>query len=531
MESDDIKHLVESGQLSVGIELGSTRIKTIAIAPNCETIATGSFEWENKYENGYWTYSINDVWVGIQKSYAEMSQSIKDNYHVQIKSLASLGISGMMHGYLAFDDNDDLLVPFRTWRNNNANKAAKLLREDFKVNIPERWSIAQLFQSAIDDEAHVKQVSYLTTLAGYVHWYLTDKKVLGIGDASGMFPVDSEREQFRQDLLKRFNTLFQNLGYSQDINDMLPNVIVAGEIAGYLTKTGAKLIDPNGELEPGCPMCAPESDAATGMVATNSVAPKTGNVSAGTSIFSMIVLEKPITYVYPEVDIVTTPDGYDVAMIHANNCTSDINAWVHLFEEVFQLMNVKYDKNELFTKLFESAFYGDEDLGKLLSYGYISGEFITDVNQGYPMFLRHVDSEFNIENFMKTHIFSAFSTLKIGIDLLKENEDIQIDSMLGHGGIFKTDKVAQSYLAAALETPVSVMKTASEGGAWGIAILSRYLLENQYTNLANYSNVKAFDNTDQITLNPKSQDVESFRNYIQKFKTLLPLQRQIDEYI
>lgn len=267
MESDDIKHLVESGQLSVGIELGSTRIKTIAIAPNCETIATGSFEWENKYENGYWTYSINDVWVGIQKSYSEMSQSIKDNYHTQLKSLASLGISGMMHGYLAFDDNDDLLVPFRTWRNNNANKAAQQLREDFKVNIPERWSIAQLFQSAIDGEAHVKQVSYLTTLAGYVHWYLTDKKVLGIGDASGMFPIDSERKYFRQDLLKRFNSLFQKLGYTQDISDMLPNVIVAGQIAGYLTETGAKLIDPNGELESGCPMCAPESDAATGMVA------------------------------------------------------------------------------------------------------------------------------------------------------------------------------------------------------------------------------------------------------------------------
>lgn len=531
MESDDIKHLVDSGQLSVGIELGSTRIKTIAIAPNCETIATGAFEWENKYENGYWTYSINDVWVGIQKSYAEMSEAIQNHCHTQIKSIASLGISGMMHGYLTFDENDDLLVPFRTWRNNNANKAAQILREDFKVNIPERWSIAQLYQSAIDGEAHVKKVNYMTTLSGYVHWYLTGEKVLGIGDASGMLPIDSEHKCFRQDLLERFNSLFQKSGYSQDINEILPNVVVAGEIAGYLTETGAKLLDPNGELEPGCPLCAPESDAATGMVATNSVAPKTGNVSAGTSIFSMIVLEKPIVHVYPEVDIVTTPDGYDVAMIHANNCTSDINAWINLFEEVFQLMNVKYDKNELFTKLFESAFNGDETLGKLLSYGYVSGEFITDVKQGYPMFLRHVDSEFNIANFMKTHIFSAFSTLKIGIDLLKEKENIQIDSMLGHGGIFKTEKIAQSFLAAALETPVSVMTTASEGGAWGIAILSRYLLETQYSNLANYLNVKAFDNTEQITLNPKEEDIESFRHYIQNFKSLLPLQRQVNDYI
>ena len=517
--------------ISIGIELGSTRIKTVAIDSHLQVVASGNFDWENQLKDGYWTYSLNDVWVGLQQSYQMMAKELKSTYDITLKRVKSIGISAMMHGYLAFNEQEDILVPFRTWRNGNTTAAAKELSNAFNFNIPERWSIAHIYQAMLSAEPHTQQLDYVTTLAGYVHWYLTDKKVLGIGDASGMFPVDSEREQFRQDLLKRFNTLFQNLGYSQDINDMLPNVIVAGEIAGYLTKTGAKLIDPNGELEPGCPMCAPESDAATGMVATNSVAPKTGNVSAGTSIFSMIVLEKPITYVYPEVDIVTTPDGYDVAMIHANNCTSDINAWVHLFEEVFQLMNVKYDKNELFTKLFESAFNGDEDLGKLLSYGYISGEFITDVNQGYPMFLRHVDSEFNIENFMKTHIFSAFSTLKIGIDLLKENEDIQIDSMLGHGGIFKTDKVAQSYLAAALETPVSVMKTASEGGAWGIAILSRYLLENQYTNLANYLNVKAFDNTDQITLNPKSQDVESFRNYIQKFKTLLPLQRQIDEYI
>ncbi|MDN5610768.1 MAG: ATPase [Staphylococcus equorum] len=530
MDIEVLKDYVNTGQLSVGIEFGSTRIKTVAIDPHCNTVSTGSYEWENQYENGYWTYSMNDVWVGIQKSYNEMAQKIKNLCGIPITNLSSLGISGMMHGYLVFDKNDDLLVPFRTWRNNNANEAAKLLRNDFNVNIPERWSIAQLYQSALNNEDHVSKVKYMTTLAGYVHWYLTDKKVLGIGDASGMFPINTDKKELREDLMESFNTLFQGLGYQQDIKDILPEVIVAGESAGYLTETGAKLIDPNGQLKSGCPMCAPESDAATGMVATNSVAPKTGNVSAGTSIFSMIVLEQPIKNVYPEVDIVTTPDGYDVAMVHANNCTSDINAWIGLFEDVFRIMNVKYDKNELFTKLFESAFNGDEDLGKLLSYGYISGEFITDVKQGYPMFLRHVNSDFNIENFMKTHIFSAFSTLKIGIDLLKEKENIQIDTMLGHGGIFKTEKVAQSFLAAALESPVSVMKTASEGGAWGIAVLARYLVEEQHNNLTEYLSIHAFKHTEQFTIEPNENDIKSFKKYIQRFKSSLQLEQQVDEH-
>lgn len=530
MNIEMLKNYVNNGQLSVGIELGSTRIKTVAITPDCNTVATGSYEWENQYENGYWTYSINDIWIGIQQSYNEMAQKIKNLCGTHITNLSSLGISGMMHGYLPFDDKDDLLVPFRTWRNNNANEAAELLRNDFNVNIPERWSIAQLYQSALNNEAHVSKISYMTTLAGYVHWYLTNEKVLGIGDASGMFPIDNDKKTLRQDLFERFNTLFQGLGYQQDIKDILPEVIVAGEFAGYLTDTGAKLIDPNGQLQSGCPMCAPESDAATGMVATNSVAPKTGNVSAGTSIFSMIVLEQPIKNVYPEVDIVTTPDGYDVAMIHANNCTSDINAWVSLFEDIFRIMGIKYDKTELFTKLFESAFNGDEDLGGLLSYGYISGEFITDVKQGHPMFLRHVDSKFSIENVMKTHIFSAFSTLKIGIDLLKEKENIQIDSMLGHGGIFKTEKVAQSFLAAALESPVSVMKTASEGGAWGIAVLARYLVEKQPDKLTDYLNTHAFNHTDQLTLEPNDKDIDSFKKYIQRFKSHLHLEQQVDEH-
>ena len=528
MTTSEIKQLIDAGQLSIGIEFGSTRIKTVAIDSECRTIATGSFEWENQFKHGYWTYSMNDVWVGLQRSYAEMTDAIKDQYDTTVRRIASLGISGMMHGYLVFDEHDDLLVPFRTWRNNNANEAASILREDFQVNIPERWSIAQLYQSAIDKEEHVPHVRYMTTLAGYVHWYLSGERVLGIGDASGMFPIDSETLTYRSDLLQRFNTHFHEAGYTQQIEDILPEVVVAGQSAGRLTEIGAKLIDPHEELEAGCPMCAPEADAATGMVATNSVAPRTGNVSAGTSIFSMIVLEKQIQQLYPEVDIVSTPDGYEVAMIHANNCTSDINAWVGIFEELLQRLGVDYDKNSLFTTLFESALDGDDYLGQLLSIGYVSGEFITDVPQGYPLLLRSLDSNFNLANFMKSQIYSAFATLKIGIDLLKENEQIQIDSMLGHGGIFTTKEVAQRFMAAALESSVSVMQTASEGGAWGIAVLARYLVA-EYKDLAQFLNDSAFEASDAITIEPTEAEIESFRNYTERFKAGMELEHVADQ--
>lgn len=529
MNHSTVKQFIENGNLTIGIEFGSTRIKAVAIDDKCQTLATGAFEWENTYQNGYWTYSMDDAWVGLQKSYSEMTKKIKDTYGTTVKKIKSLGISGMMHGYLPFDENEDLLVSFRTWRNNNAHEAAERLRDAFQVNIPERWSIAQLYQSALDEEKHVDKVRYITTLAGYIHWYLTDQKVLGIGDASGMFPINIETQEYRKDVADRFNQLFSERGYQQDILDILPKVVVAGENAGYLTSTGAKLLDPNGELEAGCPMCAPEADAATGMVATNSVAPKTGNISAGTSIFSMIVLDEPIQHVYPEVDIVTTPDGYEVAMIHANNCTSDINAWVDLFGEVLETMGVKYDKGTLFTKLFESALNGDDKLGNLLSYGYISGEFITDVQQGYPMLVRSIDSSFNLANLMKSHIYSAFSTLKIGIDLLKENENIEINSIYGHGGIFKTEKVAQTFLAAAMQSPVSVMQTASEGGAWGIAVLARFLIEESDMRLANYLNNVAFKGTESIHIEPSKKEIESFNRYIKRFKEGLPIERLANE--
>lgn len=525
-----IKEQIEAGDISVGIELGSTRIKTVAVNAQCETIATGSFEWENTFKDGFWTYSLNDVWNGLQISYQSMTDEVKDKYGVAIKQLKSLGISGMMHGYLAFDDKDDLFVPFRTWRNNNAHDAARKLTEHFGVNIPERWSIAQLYDAAIHDAPHTQNVRYMTTLSGYVHWYLTGERVLGVGDASGMFPIDPKTHRFREDLLNQFNDLYHKEGYTQDVHDVLPKVLVAGEDAGYLTETGAKLIDPNQELQAGCPMCAPEGDAATGMVATKSVAPRTGNISAGTSIFSMIVLDHPLEKLYPEVDLVTTPAGDEVAMIHANNCTSDINDWMDLFAEVLDTMGAAYTKEDLFTRMFEKALEGDKELGHLLSYGYVSGEFITDVPKGYPMFIRSVESQFNLANVMKTHIFSAFSTLKIGIDLLKRNEALEIDSMIGHGGIFKTERVAQSFLAAALESPVSVMQTASEGGAWGIAVLARYHVDHQGQKLSDYLDHHAFGDVEALVLEPKAKDVESFKQYIERFEAGLPLERQADTH-
>jgi len=529
---ETIKQMIEDGGLSIGIEFGSTRIKTVAVDENCTTVATGSFEWENQFLNGYWTYSINDVWIGLQKSYREMADYVRREFGVAIQRVKSIGISGMMHGYLAFDDKDDLLVPFRTWRNNNANEAAGILSKIFGVNIPERWSIAQLYQSALEGAAHTSKVSYMTTLSGFVHWYLTGERVLGVGDASGMFPIDQKTGMFREDLLEQFNMLFHKKGFKQDVRELLPRVLSAGENAGYLTAEGARLIDSERELEAGVPLCAPEGDAATGMVATNSVAPRTGNISAGTSIFSMIVLDHPLKRVYPEVDLVATPAGHEVAMIHANNCTSDINAWMDVFAEVLDAMGVDYSKDELFTRMFESALDGDTDLGRLLSYGYVSGEFITDVPKGFPMLIRDVDSKFTLANLMKTHIFSAFSTLKIGIDLLKQNEAMEIDSMVGHGGIFKTERVAQSFLAAALESPVSVMQTASEGGAWGIAVLARYLIDaKEGKTLADYLQEKAFGNSDALVIEPKKEDVETFRKYIKKFETGLSIERSAGVYL
>ncbi|WP_214268848.1 xylulokinase [Staphylococcus pseudoxylosus] len=528
---DDLKRNLKSEDISIGIELGSTRIKTVAIDQNLSTVASGHFEWENQFIDGYWTYSINDIWVGLQKSYSAMTVEIKEKYDLTLRKVKSIGVSGMMHGYLAFDQNEDLLVPFRTWRNGDTAKAATLLSEAFQFNIPERWSIAHLYQAILDNESHVNRITYLTTLAGYVHWYLTGEKVLGIGDASGMFPIDIDTKSYRKDLLEEANHIFKTKYFERSVEELLPEIKLAGESGGLLTEEGATLLDPSGNLEAGILMCPPEGDAGTGMVATNTVAQNTGNISAGTSAFAMIVLSNTLKDMYPEIDVVTTPDGSEVAMIHTNNCTSDINDWMNLFGEVLNVMGVDFSSDELYGHIFERSLSSDDNIGGLLSYNYVSGENITNVDTGYPLFIREPNYQFNLANFMKMHLFSAFSTLKIGMDLLKENEYIDIDKLIAHGGIFKTKDVAQQILASAFEQPITVMETASEGGAWGISVLAYYAALDTEDSLDVFLNDSVFINTKEKTLQPVAQEVINFNNYVEKMKKGLSIEQSVTKYL
>ncbi|MGW8027521.1 xylulokinase [Staphylococcus xylosus] len=527
----DLNRNLKSEDISIGIELGSTRIKTVAIDQNLNTVATGNFEWENQFIDGYWTYSINDIWVGLQKSYSAMTVEIKEKYNLTLRKVRSIGVSGMMHGYLAFDQNEDLLVPFRTWRNGNTAEAAKLLSEAFQFNIPERWSIAHLYQAILDKEPHINRITYLTTLAGYVHWYLTGEKVLGIGDASGMFPIDIDTKGYRKDLLEEANHIFKTKHFENSVEKILPEIKLAGENGGLLTEDGATLLDSSGNLEAGILMCPPEGDAGTGMVATNTVAQNTGNISAGTSAFAMVVLSNALKDMYPEIDVVTTPDGSEVAMIHTNNCTSDINDWMNLFGEVLSVMGVDFSSDELYGHIFERSLSSDDNIGGLLSYNYVSGENITDVETGYPLFIREPNYQFNLANFMKMHLFSAFSTLKIGMDLLKENESINIDKLIAHGGIFKTEEIAQQVLASALEQPITVMETASEGGAWGISVLAYYVALDTEVPLDVFLNESVFINTKESTLKPIEQEVVNFNNYVEKMKNGLSIEQSASKYL
>jgi sugar (pentulose or hexulose) kinase len=522
---------LNSEELSIGIELGSTRIKTIAIDKKLNVRASGSFQWENKFVDGFWTYSANDIWVGLQQSYGAMAQDLFDKTGVTLTKVNSIGISAMMHGYLAFDNNDDLLVPFRTWRNGNTKEAAKKLTDIFNFNIPERWSVAHIYQAILNKESHTSQVEFITTLSGYIHWYLTGEKVIGLGDASGMFPVDISTNNYRQDLLSEAQDLFATHGFSNSIESILPQVKLAGEFAGRLTEIGAKLLDPTEKLEPGCILCPPEGDAATGMVATNSITANTGNISAGTSAFAMIVLNNKLQNYYPEVDVVTTPDGKEVAMIHVNNCTSDINDWMNLFSEVLETMGVNFSSEEMYGQIFEASLFSDGDLGGLLSYNYISGENITDVDVGHPLFIRLPNNNFNLANFMKMHLYSAFSTLKIGIDLLQENENINLSKLIAHGGIFKTKNIAQQVLSSALQEKITVMDTASEGGAWGISILGYYAALDEQITLEQFLNEKVFINTNEVTTEPNDKEVQNFQNYLNRMKRGLQIERDANYYL
>ena len=527
-----IKEKIEAGKTVLGIEFGSTRIKAVLIDETYAPIASGDYEWENRLENGIWTYSLEEIWMGLQESYQRMASDVKEKYGVVLAKIGAIGFSAMMHGYMAFDRDDNLLVPFRTWRNSTTGPAAETLTELFHYNIPQRWSIAHLYQAILNEEEHVREIAYITTLAGYIHWQLTGEKVLGIGDASGMFPINSATKDYDEKMVRQFEALVADKKYPWTLKAILPKVMLAGQQAGMLTEEGAKKLDKSGHLQAQIPVCPPEGDAGTGMVATNSVAVRTGNVSAGTSVFAMVVLEKELRKVYEEIDLVTTPDGSLVGMVHANNCTSDLNAWVGLFQEFAQSFGIEADRAQLFGVLYRKALEGDVDCGGLLSYGYLSGENITGVEEGRPLFVRLPESNFNLANFMRVHLFTALGALKMGMDILLKEEQVAIDKMLGHGGLFKTKGVGQKILAAALNAPVEVMETAGEGGPWGMALLAAYMLTKaEGETLQDYLAQKVFAGNAGVIETADEKEVQGFEQFIRRYKKGIAIEQAALQYL
>lgn len=525
-----MKDYIIDGSESLGIEFGSTRIKAVLIDKEFNPIAIGSYDWENKLQDGIWTYSLDDVWKGLQTAYINLCNDVEKKYGAKIKKLASIGFSAMMHGYLPFDKDGNQLAEFRTWRNTITSQAAKELTELFNFNIPQRWSIAHLYQAVLNNEEHVNDISYLTTLAGYVHWKLTGCKVVGIGEASGMFPIDSNVNDYDSDMLSKFEALSCVKKYDWNIKDILPKVMNAGECAGTLTPEGAMLIDPSGTLEPGAVMCPPEGDAGTGMVATNSVRAKTGNISAGTSIFSMIVLDKVLSKVYEEIDMVTTPSGKPVAMVHCNNCCTDLDYWVNLFIQFSELSGASMTKAQIYDMLYNTALNADADCGGLVSFNYFSGEPVTKLDSGRPLFVRTENCNFNLSNFMRAQIYSTTAALKIGMEIL-DSENVEISSLIGHGGLFKTPVVGQKLMAGAMKTPVAVMETAGEGGAWGIAILARYTADDTKELLEDYLDINVFSKYKSSVISPDEQDVKGFEEYMQLYKKALAVEKSAVENI
>mgnify|MGYP002512367764 FL=1 len=524
--SETAKKAIEAGRAVLGIEFGSTRIKAVLVDETHAPIAMGTHDWENRLENNIWTYSLEDIWAGLQGCYRSLAEDVREKYGVSLVKLGALGFSGMMHGYMPFDKEGELLVPFRTWRNTMTEEACKKLTSVFEFNIPQRWSIAHLYQAMISGESHVRDIAFLTTLAGYIHWKLSGEKVLGVGEASGMFPIDSGICNYDEKMLGQFDRLAESDGLAWKLNNILPKVLKAGEAAGVLTEEGAKLLDPTGTLQAGVPMCPPEGDAGTGMTATNAVRVRTGNISAGTSIFSMVVTEKALSKVHEEIDMVTTPDGSPVAMVHCNNCTSDLNAWVGLFKQFADIFGMKTDMNELYGTLYREALKADTDCGGMVSYNYFSGEPVTGLNEGRPMFVRTPDAKFTLANFMRSNLYSAMAALKIGNDILLKEEQVKVDSLTGHGGLFKTPVVGQQLMAAAMNAPVTVMDTASEGGAWGMAVLACYMQEKEAgESLPDYLSSRIFAGQSGTTIEPKAEDVAGFDAYIEKYKSTLKAEK------
>ncbi len=520
------KETIANGKSVLGIEFGSTRIKAVLVDENNKPIASGAHDWENRLENGIWTYSLDDIWNGLQDCYKKLTEDVEAQYGEKLTKIGAIGFSAMMHGYMAFNEKDELMVPFRTWRNTITEEASNKLTALFNYHIPQRWTIAHLYQAILNGEEHVADLKFVITLAGYIHWKLTGEKVVGVGEASGMFPIDIATGQFNEKMIQQFNKAVADKKYSWQLKDVLPKVYTAGEQAGTLTEEGAKLLDPTGTLQAGVPFCPPEGDAGTGMAATNSVAKRTGNVSAGTSVFGMIVMEKELSKVYEEIDLVTTPDGSLVAMVHCNNCTSDLNAWVNLFKEYSEVMGMKVDINELYGNLYRKALEGDDDCGGLLAYNYFSGEHVTGFNEGRPLFVRTPDAKFNLANFMRTHLFTSLGALKTGLDILLKEEGVCVDEILGHGGLFKTKGVGQSILAAAIDAPVSVMETAGEGGAWGIALLASYMINKDADeSLAAFLESKVFAGQKGEKLEPVEKDVKGFNEFMKRYSAGLAIER------
>ena len=519
--------VIEAGKTALGIELGSTQIKAVLIDADARTIAEGSYVWENDYQNGIWTYSLTDVWQGIQASYQQLAANVQSNYHISLQKIGAIGVSAMMHGYLVFDQQDRQLVPFRTWRNNITQDAADELTQLFDFNIPLRWSIAHLYHAILHQEEHVNQINYMTTLAGYVHWQLSGEKMIGIGDASGMFPIDNHC-QFNPQMIEQFNNIPQVQQYSWKLADILPTIKTAGQPAGHLTSRGAKLLDPSGNLQSGSIMAAPEGDAGTGMISTNSVRLQTGNISVGTSAFSMVVLDKPLKKVHRDIDLVTTPTGLPVAMVHINNCSSDINAWTNLFQEFASRLGLNISPNKLYETLFLDAVKSDPDAGGLINYSYLSGENITDIKAGRPLFVRTPESKFTLANFMLAQLYSAFAPLKIGMDILTKKEDVHPGVMIAQGGLFKTPVMAQQVLANALNIPIAVMNNASVGGPWGMAVLAQYTASGTQQSLSDYLDTQIFAHADTMTLSPEPQGVQGYEDYIKRYQQGLAIEAQAD---
>ncbi len=518
------KEIIERGEAALGIEFGSTRIKAVLIDRKGTVLAVGFHDWENSLIDGIWTYPLEEIHAGLRDCYSSLRKAVEEKYGITLKKLGAMGISAMMHGYMAFDQEGTLLTPFQTWRNSNTEKAADALTELFDFNIPLRWTIAHLYQCILDEEAHVPQLSFVTTLDSYIHWRLTGERVTGIGDAAGIFPIDSEAHDYDGVMLSKFDKLIEGK-YPWKTREILPKVLSAGEAAGVLTAEGAAFLDESGNLEPGIPLCPPEGDAGTGMVATNSVAPRTGNVSAGTSTFAMLVLEKGLSKLYREIDMVTTPDGYPVAMSHANNGTSDLNAWVNIFKEFTELFGIQADMGDLFGKLYRNSLTGDPDCGGVLPYGYFSGEGITHLNEGRPMLIRMPDSRFTLANFMRANLYSSLGAVKLGLDILLKEEKVKVEKIMGHGGLFKTKGVAQRYLAAAVNAPVTVMDTASEGGPWGEALLAAYMLDGKGRSLSEYLNEEIFASQSGSTIAPTEEDVAGFEAFMARYKAGIPAER------